>query len=113
MVINFEENIKNREEQFAVTILDGNLEEIVALEVKFKGGVRSEEDVQEFLQGIYECIECNEYMLGYDLKNVKHIASECEKVIINDGFNEFTDFCIFQEVNVGCYVPVGIFVQKI
>lgn len=113
MVINFMEYIKNREEQFAVTILDGNFEEIVALEVKFKGGVRSEEDVQEFLQGIYDCIECNEYMLGYDLKNVKHITTDCEKTMIKDDFKEFTDFCIFQEVNDGCYIPVGIFVQKI
>ena len=109
MVINFEEYIKNREEQFAVTILDGNFEEIVALEVKFKGGVRSEEDVESFIGCICQVIENNPQIL--DSEKAEFLPEESSEVMVRDGFREFAEFGIFR-VDDG-FLPIGFICTEI
>lgn len=109
MVINFEEYIKNREAMYEVLIVDGEFNDIATLQVKFKGGIRSEEDVESFINCIYKVIESNPQIL--DSEKAEFLPEESSEVMVRDGFREFAEFGICR-VDDG-FLPVGFICSEI
>lgn len=109
MVINFMEYIKNREVMYEVNIVDGEFNDIATLQVKFKGGIRSEEDVESFINCIYKVIESNPQIL--DSEKAEFLPEESSEVMVRDGFREFAEFGICR-VDDG-FLPVGFICTEI
>lgn len=109
MVINFMEYIKNRESMYEVNIVDGEFEDIATLQVKFKGGIRSEEDVESFIKCICQVVESNPQIL--DSEKAEFLPEESSGVMVRDGFREFAEFGICR-VDDG-FLPVGFICKEI
>lgn len=109
MVINFMEYVKNREAMYEVNIVDGEFEDIATLQVKFKGGIRSEEDVESFIGCICQVIENNPQIL--DSEKAEFLPEESSEVMVRDGFREFAEFGIFR-VDDG-FLPIGFICTEI
>lgn len=109
MVINFKEYIKNREAMYEVLIVDGEFDDIATLQVKFKGGIRSEDDVELFIKSICGVIENNPQILDSD--KAEFLPEESSGAMIRDGFREFAEFCICRVD--GGFLPVGFICTEI